>query len=128
MLLESGKLDARTAERLALSLGEPKGIAMKVGQILSYVDIPLPEETRQVLAVLQVRSQPTPFEKIEQIVREDFGPRADALLSKMDRVPVSTASIGQGREGRERVNTPAPRSLEAAGSRCREVVGRHPSC
>ena len=95
VLLESGKLDARTAERLALSLGELKGIAMKVGQILSYVDIPLPEETRQVLAVLQVRSQPTPFEKIEQIVREDFGPRADALLSKMDRVPVSTASIGQ---------------------------------
>jgi predicted unusual protein kinase regulating ubiquinone biosynthesis (AarF/ABC1/UbiB family) len=94
-LLGGGKLDARTAERLALSLGELKGIAMKVGQILSYLDLPLPEETRRVLAVLQVRSQPTPFEKIEQIIREDFGPRADALLSKMDRVPVATASIGQ---------------------------------
>jgi predicted unusual protein kinase regulating ubiquinone biosynthesis (AarF/ABC1/UbiB family) len=94
-LLGGGKLDARTAERLALSLGELKGIAMKVGQILSYLDTPLPEETRRVLAVLQVKSQPTPFEKIEQIIREDFGTRADALLSKMDRVPVSTASIGQ---------------------------------
>jgi len=94
-LLRSGKLDARTAERLALSLGELKGIAMKLGQILSYLDTPLPEETRRVLAVLQVKSQPTPFEKIEQIIREDFGPRAGALLSKMDRVPVSTASIGQ---------------------------------
>jgi predicted unusual protein kinase regulating ubiquinone biosynthesis (AarF/ABC1/UbiB family) len=94
-LLRGGKLDARTAERLALSLGELKGIAMKVGQILSYLDTPLPEETRRVLAVLQVKSQPTPFEKIEQIIREDFGTRADALLSKMDRVPVSTASIGQ---------------------------------
>ena len=94
-LLGGGELDARTAERLALSLGELKGIAMKVGQILSYLDTPLPEETRRVLAVLQVKSQPTPFGKIEQIIREDFGARADALLSKMDRVPVSTASIGQ---------------------------------
>ena len=94
-LLRGGMLDARTAERLALSLGELKGIAMKVGQILSYLDTPLPEETRRVLAVLQVKSQPTPFGDIEQIIREDFGPRADALLSKMDRVPVSTASIGQ---------------------------------
>lgn len=42
-----------------------------------------------------MNSQPTPFAKIEQIVREDFGPRAEALLSKMDRVPASTASIGQ---------------------------------
>jgi len=33
----------RTAERLALSLGELKGIAMKVGQILSYLDTPLPK-------------------------------------------------------------------------------------
>jgi len=68
---------------------------MKVGQILSYLDTPLPEETRRVLAVLQVKSQPTPFEKIEKIIREDFGSRAGDLLSRMDRVPVSTASIGQ---------------------------------
>jgi len=93
--LLGGGLDARTAERLALSLGELKGIAMKVGQILSYLDTPLPEETRRVLAVLQVKSQPTPFEKIEKIIREDFGSRAGDLLSRMDRVPVSTASIGQ---------------------------------
>src|SRR5262245_37918843 len=84
--LLAGNFDALTAERLAVSLGQLKGIAMKVGQILSYLDTPLPEETRRVLAVLQLNSQPTPFAKIEQIIREDFGPRADALLSKMDRV------------------------------------------
>jgi predicted unusual protein kinase regulating ubiquinone biosynthesis (AarF/ABC1/UbiB family) len=83
------------AEQLAVSLGELKGIAMKLGQILSYLDTPLPEETRKVLAVLQRQSQPTAFEKIEATLREDFGPRAEALLSRLDRVPVATASIGQ---------------------------------
>ena len=94
-LLGGGNLDARAAEHLALSLGELKGIAMKVGQILSYLDLPLPEETKRVLAVLRMSSQPTPFAKIEQIVREDFGPRAGVLLATMDPVPVATASIGQ---------------------------------
>jgi predicted unusual protein kinase regulating ubiquinone biosynthesis (AarF/ABC1/UbiB family) len=45
--------------------------------------------------VLQKQSQPTAWEKIEAIVREDFGERAGRLLATLDRVPVAAASIGQ---------------------------------
>ena len=87
--------DPRAIERLVLSLGELKGIAMKVGQILSYVDDSLPEETRQLLSLLQVHSQPTAFSEVEAILRADLGSRADDLLSTLAREPVASASIGQ---------------------------------
>ncbi|MBL8951202.1 MAG: hypothetical protein JNK82_10525, partial [Myxococcaceae bacterium] len=60
--------DAKTFEELTVQLGELKGIAMKAGQILSYLDTDLPEEAKRLLAVLQVSSQPTPFEEIERAV------------------------------------------------------------
>ena len=89
-------LDPKAIERLVLSLGELKGIAMKFGQILSYVDVPLlTPQARELLAVLQRQSQATPFAQIEAIVRAELGERAAMLLPTMDRVPVATASVGQ---------------------------------
>jgi predicted unusual protein kinase regulating ubiquinone biosynthesis (AarF/ABC1/UbiB family) len=88
-------IDAQVIERLVLSMGELKGIAMKMGQILSYMDTSLPPEARELLSILQVRSQPTSFAVIESTLREDFGARADLLLAGLVREPVATASIGQ---------------------------------
>ena len=60
---EEGLSAAETQAILQLTsrLGELKGVAMKAGQILSYVDVSLPEELRGVLAVLQTQSPATPF-------------------------------------------------------------------
>jgi len=88
-------IDAQVIERLVLSMGELKGIAMKMGQILSYMDTTLPPEARELLSILQTHSQPTPFAAIEATLREDFGTRADLLLAELVRDPVATASVGQ---------------------------------
>jgi predicted unusual protein kinase regulating ubiquinone biosynthesis (AarF/ABC1/UbiB family) len=88
-------IDAQLIERLVLSMGELKGVAMKIGQILSYMDTTLPPEARELLSILQVRSQPTSFAAIEAALREDFGMRADTLLGELVREPVASASIGQ---------------------------------
>ena len=93
--LNLGALSPEALARLVESLGELKGVAMKVGQILSYVDGSLAPEARQLLAVLQLHSQPTPFAQIEQTIREDLGARAQALLARLEREPVAAASIGQ---------------------------------
>jgi predicted unusual protein kinase regulating ubiquinone biosynthesis (AarF/ABC1/UbiB family) len=84
----TGKGDAEVFEQLAVQLGELKGTAMKAGQILSYLDTGLPEEAKRLLAVLQVSSQPTPFEEIAKVAPPE-------LLATMERQPVATASIGQ---------------------------------
>jgi predicted unusual protein kinase regulating ubiquinone biosynthesis (AarF/ABC1/UbiB family) len=93
--LNLGSLSPEALARLVESLGELKGVAMKVGQILSYVDGSLDPEARQFLAVLQRYSQPTPFAQIEQTIQEDLGARGHALLARLEREPIATASIGQ---------------------------------
>ena len=93
--LNLGSLSPEAMAKLVESFGELKGVAMKVGQIFSYVDGSLAPEARALLAVLQLHSQPTPFAQIEQIIREDLGARGQPLLERIEREPVASASIGQ---------------------------------
>ena len=81
--------------RLVSRLGELKGVAMKIGQIFSYIDPTMPEEMRAMLAVLQTSSQASPWPAIETTLREAFGPRTDELLARLDRAPIAVASIAQ---------------------------------
>jgi predicted unusual protein kinase regulating ubiquinone biosynthesis (AarF/ABC1/UbiB family) len=97
-----------------LSRGELKGIAMKMGQVLSYMDTTLPPEARELLSILQLRSQPTAFAAIEATLREDFGSHAELLLAQLVREPVATASVGQVHRAR------LPTGLDVA------VKVRHP--
>ena len=90
-----GSLPPEAVARLVETLGELKGVAMKAGQILSYVDGSLSPEARRLLAVLQVMSQPTAFSQIQRTIVEDLGVRARALLARLEREPVASASIGQ---------------------------------
>jgi len=87
--------DAETIEKMVLGLGELKGLAMKMGQILSYVDDSLPEESRRMLAQLQRYSSTTSWEQVEATIREDLGEPAEALLAGMERPAVASASVGQ---------------------------------
>lgn len=96
----AAEIDAATLSRIVESLGELKGIAMKVGQLMSYVDIALPDELRAALSVLQTHSQPMPLERVQQIVRAELGAAADELVAHMDPEPVAAASIGQVQRAR----------------------------
>ncbi len=88
-------LDAEKLVKMVTSVGKLKGIAMKMGQIMSYIDIAMPEEMQAALSVLQTHCQPMPFDTVAAVVREDLGDRAEALLGRMERAPISSASIGQ---------------------------------
>src|SRR5919197_276767 len=100
-------LDAETIERVVLSLGELKGMAMKVGQVLSYVDTPfLTAQARELFAVLQRQAQAMPLVVVEAALRDAFGPRAEPLSATLEREPVATASIGQVHRARLPDGTP----------------------
>jgi len=90
-----GSLSPEAISRLVETMGELKGVAMKAGQILSYVDGSLPPEARRLLSVLQVMSQPTAFALIQRTITEDLGARGRALLARLELAPVASASIGQ---------------------------------
>lgn len=93
---DEAPMDPAALRAIVASIGQLKGVAMKMGQIMSYMDdVALPEELRAALSVLQTHSQPMPFERVHAIVAAELGARAPALLAQMAHAPVAAASIGQ---------------------------------
>jgi predicted unusual protein kinase regulating ubiquinone biosynthesis (AarF/ABC1/UbiB family) len=90
-----GHLSPEALGKLVESFGELKGVAMKIGQILSYVDPTLDPQARRMLAVLQVMSQPTGFSEILQTLKADLGSRGRGLIANLERQPAASASVGQ---------------------------------
>ncbi len=89
----------QVAEAVFTTLGEMKGAAMKLGQMLSFVDFDVDEPTTDVyrrrLAALQSAAPPTDTAAIEDVIAEDFGAPATEVFARWDRTPFAVASIGQ---------------------------------
>jgi len=84
----------RNAGRIAETLGELKGAAMKVGQMLSLHEGLLPPEVAEVLRSLQREAPRVPAEVMEDEIRgslENF----DELFERLDFEAFAAASIGQ---------------------------------
>lgn len=88
-------LDAKSLARVVAGLGQLKGIAMKAGQLMSYVDIALPGDLAEALSVLQTHAQPMSEERVTEIIRDELGARSSALLETLEPTPIAAASIGQ---------------------------------
>lgn len=88
-------LDEQSMARVVATLAELKGIAMKAGQLMSYVDIALPEELADALSVLQTQAQPMPPARVRSIIDQELGERAGDLLDRLEPDPIAAASIGQ---------------------------------
>ena len=91
----------RNAIRIAETLGEMKGAAMKVGQMLSLHEGMLPPEVAEVLRGLQREAPRVPAEVMEFEIRgslENF----DDLFEVLDFEAFAAASIGQVHLGRLR--------------------------
>ena len=72
-----------------------KGLAMKLGQMMSYVDVSLPPEARRVLARLQFSGKPMSPEVITAVIRDELGAEPEAIFDELEPLPFAAASIGQ---------------------------------
>lgn len=90
---------ADTAAQAAEMLGSMKGLAMKMGQIASFVDVDLPEDVRlayqEELAALRAQSEPVDVAVIEEVIAEQYGTPVDRVFAAWDPDPIASASIGQ---------------------------------
>lgn len=89
-----------TAEELVARLGEMKGAAMKLGQVLSTVDFDvIPESEREQfkerLSSLRDDAPQVPFKDIEKVLRKDLGGRVSDHFAEFDEDAIAAASIGQ---------------------------------
>ncbi len=88
-----------SAERALKVLGDLRGLALKVGQTVSYVDGLLPPEATEVyqkaLAKLQSGAPTVSFEDLRAEIERGLGrPLAEAYV-RFEEAPVAAASIGQ---------------------------------
>jgi predicted unusual protein kinase regulating ubiquinone biosynthesis (AarF/ABC1/UbiB family) len=99
---EQKQLDrfTREAERYVAVLGDMKGVAMKVGQLLSFLDAgAVPEQHRaayqQIVGALQADAPPMPFETVREVVERELGRPLEEAFSWIGTQPMAAASIGQ---------------------------------
>jgi predicted unusual protein kinase regulating ubiquinone biosynthesis (AarF/ABC1/UbiB family) len=90
-----------TALKIASTLGEMKGAAMKLGQLASFIDIEvLPDEYREIyqeqLARLRTSAPAMPWERVVKVLESEYREqRLDELFEDIEREAFAAASIGQ---------------------------------
>jgi predicted unusual protein kinase regulating ubiquinone biosynthesis (AarF/ABC1/UbiB family) len=89
-----------TAEQIVAALGTMKGAAMKLGQVMSFLDVGLvPEEYREEfqlkLAALQDAAPKVSFKDMRKVLESEYGEGLDSVFASFDPVPIAAASIGQ---------------------------------
>jgi predicted unusual protein kinase regulating ubiquinone biosynthesis (AarF/ABC1/UbiB family) len=93
------EIQQRTAEQLFKVLGELKGGAMKLGQMLSIFEAALPPEIagpyRATLTRLQEAAPPLPARTVHRVLAEGLGEDWRSLFEEFSDRPAAAASIGQ---------------------------------
>ena len=85
----------RTADDVARTMGNMKGVSMKVGQIMSLMGGALPEGVADRLAGLQAAAPPMSPELVREVFIQDFGRPPERLFRRFEERPFAAASIGQ---------------------------------
>jgi len=88
------------AEQIVAALGTMKGAAMKVGQVMSFLDVGLvPEEYREEfqhkLAALRDAAPTVSFKDMRKVIEEELEDPLDEIFAEFDEEPIAAASIGQ---------------------------------
>ncbi|MFD0901159.1 ABC1 kinase family protein [Actinomadura sediminis] len=93
------EIQTRTAEQLFKVLGELKGGAMKLGQMLSIFEAALPPEIagpyRATLTKLQEAAPPLPASAVHKVLAQALGDDWRDSFAEFDDEPAAAASIGQ---------------------------------
>ena len=96
----TGERAAALARELVKQLGQMRGAAMKVGQVLSTVDFTaIPESEREefkaTLATLRDDVPPLPFKKVRKLLEEELGGKLSEVFDEFEEEAFAAASIGQ---------------------------------
>jgi predicted unusual protein kinase regulating ubiquinone biosynthesis (AarF/ABC1/UbiB family) len=89
-----------TAKQIVAVLGTMKGAAMKLGQVMSFLDVGLvPEEHREEfqreLAKLRDAAPTVSFKQMKRVIEDDLEERIADVFESFEEEPISAASIGQ---------------------------------
>ena len=94
------KRQLETAEQIVAALGTMKGAAMKLGQVMSFLDVGLvPEEFREEfqakLAELRDAAPKVSYKDMKKVIEGEYDAPIEEVFQTFDPVPIAAASIGQ---------------------------------
>ncbi len=94
------KRQLETAEQIVAALGTMKGAAMKLGQVMSFLDVGLvPEEYREEfqakLAELRDAAPKVAWKDMRKVIEGEYDEPIEKVFHTFDPVPIAAASIGQ---------------------------------
>ncbi len=89
-----------TAKQIVAALGTMKGAAMKLGQVMSFLDMGLvPEQHREEfqreLAKLRDAAPTVSFKQMRKVIEDDLEEPIDEVFASFEQEPIAAASIGQ---------------------------------
>jgi predicted unusual protein kinase regulating ubiquinone biosynthesis (AarF/ABC1/UbiB family) len=90
----------QTAQQIVTALGTMKGAAMKLGQVMSFLDVGLvPEEYREdfqrKLGELRDAAPKVSLDQMRKVIEAEYGEPLAAVFAEFDGDPIAAASIGQ---------------------------------
>jgi predicted unusual protein kinase regulating ubiquinone biosynthesis (AarF/ABC1/UbiB family) len=96
----TGERAAATARELVKQLGQMRGAAMKIGQVLSTIEFTaIPESEREefkaTLASLRDDVPPLPFKAVEKLLEQELDEPVAAAFREFEHEAFAAASIGQ---------------------------------
>ena len=92
---KEGVQDEHLGEVLSDQLDQMKGLAMKVGQIVSYMEVPVPAAVQDKLARLQMGVRGMPEDETRAALEVALGAAWAARFDTFELAPFAAASIGQ---------------------------------
>jgi predicted unusual protein kinase regulating ubiquinone biosynthesis (AarF/ABC1/UbiB family) len=89
-----------TAKQIVAVLGTMKGAAMKLGQVMSFLDVGLVaeehrDEFQRELAKLRDAAPTVSFKQMRRVIEEDLEEPISKVFASFDEEPIAAASIGQ---------------------------------
>lgn len=109
----------KIAARVVEILGSMKGLAMKAGQVVSYVDDWLPDELRPtysgVLSTLQAKAPKVALADMLNVFIDEVGAPPDEVFAEFDDEPLASASIGQVYRARLTTGEPVAVKIQYPG-------------
>jgi predicted unusual protein kinase regulating ubiquinone biosynthesis (AarF/ABC1/UbiB family) len=89
-----------TAKQIVAALGTMKGAAMKLGQVMSFLDVGLVaeehrEEFQRELAKLRDAAPTVSFKQMRRVIEDDLEEPIAELFESFVEEPIAAASIGQ---------------------------------
>jgi predicted unusual protein kinase regulating ubiquinone biosynthesis (AarF/ABC1/UbiB family) len=115
-VLKSAK---KTAEAMLATLGEMKGLPLKLGQMASYIDGLAPpgyeERFKKVLAKLQQKAPPVSAEAAAAVVQGELGAAPAEVFGTWEPLPFAAASIGQVHRATTKAGAPVAVKVQYPG-------------